>query len=441
MKITDKQNVTLTLEITAKTNTGMQREANEDNFVVTPNAKSHEWILPKGEYPNTEAGTVLVVADGMGGLNAGEVASKIAIGSIKDFFIALDEPKKSNFKDILADAIFQANTDIVEHSKQFTETAGMGSTIVLAILKGSVLHVAWVGDSRCYLWRNEALTQVSKDHSYVQTLVDQGKLTKEQAFIHPDSNVITQSLGAEGRKPHPDYVSITLADKDIILLCSDGLNSMLWDDEIAKIIKENDGLPQTAERLIGAANNEGGLDNITVLMAKVVSGAETAPADPQNAQTLNNDTGEVGKKKPGKVWYAILIAVIIAVAGYFVAGALKQNHKKDHDKGTKPVDTSKKVVPVVPPRAGGDQHAKQPVKTAAGPVSASGSSANKAGKGKHNEADSGKKKLLTLIKNTTQQKSNKSAADQKPAQTGAQPAKEKNDHQPPALDTTKANHN
>ena len=189
-----------TLQVTARTDTGLQREANEDNFIVSYDLNNTEWILPKDEYENSESGTVLVIADGMGGLNAGEVASKIVVESmcayLSDPTVSIKEPPQ-----LLVDAILNANTSIVNHGKKYPETVGMGSTVVTALIRNSNLYVAWIGDSRCYVLRERKLIQVSADHSYVQSLVDQGKITKEQAFIHPESNIITQSLGDGGVSP------------------------------------------------------------------------------------------------------------------------------------------------------------------------------------------------------------------------------------------------
>lgn len=360
MKVPDKQDIIL--EVTAKTNTGMQREANEDNFVVTPDSKSPEWILPKGEYPNTDGGTVLVVADGMGGMNAGEVASKIAVNSIRDYFIASNSAKE--LKQVLSDAIINANSDIVKHGKDFPETSGMGSTIVMAMIKGASLHLSWVGDSRCYLWRNGQLMQISKDHSYVQSLVDEGKLTKEQAFIHPESNIILQSLGDELRKPKPGYLDLPLADNDIVLLCSDGLNSMLRDEEIANIIKENSGLAQIAEKLIEGANNAGGHDNITVVMGRVVSGAGQSNAVIGDNKTID-DIYQPKKKSNAKLWYTLIAILVIAVIGVYAMKHFQKpvtddnKTKKDSTSTTRGKDTTEKQKNISAPVEHAAGHSKK----------------------------------------------------------------------------------
>jgi serine/threonine protein phosphatase PrpC len=171
----------LMLEVSAKTNTGMVREANEDNFIVTQDCARPDWIVPREPYMNSTAGTVMVVADGMGGLNAGEVASKIAIDSIKEDFIKLvpNGIEEKNIKQLITNAIINAHKKIVKGGKADPEAEGMGSTIVVAWITNNKVYVGWVGDSRCYISRNGKLWQLSKDHSYVQSLVDKGELNKE----------------------------------------------------------------------------------------------------------------------------------------------------------------------------------------------------------------------------------------------------------------------
>jgi serine/threonine protein phosphatase PrpC len=216
----------------------------------------------------------------------------------------------------MRDAIVQANGDIVRHSKAFPDTDGMGSTLVMAWVNGQELHLSWVGDSRCYLWRGGKLTQLSKDHSYVQTLVDEGKLTTEQAFFHPESNVITQSLGDSGRDPKPDYLTLPLSDNDVLLLCSDGLNSMLQDNKIGEVITGAGDLLSGAEQLIEEANAAGGSDNITVILAKVVGGALSRAGDERPVTAVKK------KNSSKKLVYGLLILAALATASFFGAPAL-----------------------------------------------------------------------------------------------------------------------
>lgn len=316
----------LTLEVVAKTSVGMVREANEDNFIVTANCLLKDWVVPQQPYTNSNCGSVLVVADGMGGTNAGEVASKIAIDSVRDYIsgIATDKISEGNLKQILVNSIITANKNIVAHGKKNPETEGMGTTIVIAWILESKVHVAWVGDSRCYLFRGGRLTQISKDHSYVQTLVDKGSITKEEAFLHPESNIITQSLGDDSRTPKPDYVYYPLATNDILLLCSDGLNSMLRDATIEAIMSTSvSGLSATADALIQAANDEGGHDNITVLLAKVGGGNAANNEIIVQKQVQHEPDSEQPQIKPSstkgnpfKIISLLLLLLLLGGTGY-----------------------------------------------------------------------------------------------------------------------------
>ena len=310
------------IETTAKTNTGMVRQGNEDNFIVTCNCLDEEWVLPKEAYENSEAGTMLVVADGMGGLNAGEVASKIVVDSIREFFLQLDkeEVKSKAPKEIMSEAILYAHKKITTGGKQNPETEGMGSTVVMGWIKQNLLHISWVGDSRCYVLRNGKMQMLSKDHSYVQGLIDKGEIDEEQAFLHPEGNIITQSLGDEDRTPKPSYVAFHLQDDDTMLLCSDGLNGMLRDNEIEEALQEKIELSASGEQLISMANKEGGHDNITVILSKVISGLSAGPVVDNKAIP---GIKPAKKKKGNAILYSLLVIALLA-AGYIAFTKFKK---------------------------------------------------------------------------------------------------------------------
>ena len=264
------------LQVVAKTDVGKVREHNEDNFIVT-DFNSDQWLVPRGAYHNSDKGTVMVIADGMGGLNAGEVASRIAVDSIMEYYNQLRELEiGANPPEELEDAILSAHEQILSYGKVNPETEGMGTTVVLAHIHNCKIHISWSGDSRGYLFRDGRLSQLTRDHSYVQTLLDDGKITKEQAFYHPNGNIITQSLGDQARPPEPGFVSENLHREDIILLCSDGLNAMLPDEVIEEHLMGNaNDLPVCLDKLIFAANEAGGNDNITVILVKVMDGEKS----------------------------------------------------------------------------------------------------------------------------------------------------------------------
>jgi len=219
----------------------------------------------------------------MGGTNAGEVASTIAIGSIKEYFVKKDPAgyKDEKILSELKQGILFAHRAILKRARKDAALKGMGTTLIIGWIFNGKFFTAWSGDSRCYYYRRSTgLRQLSKDHSYVQALADTGVITAEQAFFHPYSNIITQSLGDAERPPEPDTAMLTLVKGDILLLCSDGLNGMLRDAQIEEIIKENEeNMDQCADHLIDQANEAGGGDNITVILSKVVNGKESSAED------------------------------------------------------------------------------------------------------------------------------------------------------------------
>jgi protein phosphatase len=270
-------------QLTAGTDVGLQRSNNEDNFIVNANLSESEWFIPKDEVSSIvlkEKGCLLVVADGMGGMNAGEVASGIAIDNIQQSFLSYhinDDIIRSaaSIENFMKTAVLSADNAIKEHAEKNMETFGMGTTIIMAWILGEKVYISWCGDSRAYSFHPESgLIQLSKDHSYVQELVDEGRLDKECAFDHPNNNIITRSLGDPGRIAEPDFAEHNLRDDEMILLCTDGLSGMLRDSAIEKIMTETaDDITVCKNTLIESALKEGGHDNVTIAICKIVSGA------------------------------------------------------------------------------------------------------------------------------------------------------------------------
>ncbi len=264
------------LKISAKTDKGVERDHNEDDHLFCPDLKNNQWkFFEKTEnYELGEFGSLIIVADGMGGMNAGEVASRLAKEGIQEYFsvnlrteVLQDESKMKSF---MKNAILSANEKIVKNQKEDKETEGMGTTIILAWIYTNKVYVSWSGDSRCYRYNQASgLQALSKDHSYVQELIDDGKLTEEQAFYHPDSNIVSQSLGDEKHKPKPDFKSYELHEGDKILLCSDGLNAMLQDIQIREVFEKNIDINSCVDTLIEESNKAGGHDNITIAIAEI----------------------------------------------------------------------------------------------------------------------------------------------------------------------------
>lgn len=266
--------------LTAATHVGYIRNHNEDNFSVNSDLTQKEWIVPDvASKPLTlgKNGCALMVADGMGGRNAGEVASALAVSEISRLFNAasLDEIRQddAHIEHFLFDIASQADKVIRNKAKECPESKGMATTIILVWVIDKRAHLVWCGDSRAYIYNKATgLNRFSKDHSYVQRLVDLGMLDESSAFNHPQSNLITRCLGDVPADVLPEYKSYDLEAGDCILLCSDGLCGYCRDEEIEQILIQNsDNLYTCNQKLIEAALDAGGRDNITTALFQIVS--------------------------------------------------------------------------------------------------------------------------------------------------------------------------
>ncbi len=210
---------------------------------------------------------LFVVADGMGGVNAGEVASALAVSSIVDYINSHYDVADRAL--LLRQAISSANSVVYNTSRSSSKYESMGTTVVCALIDGDMLNVANVGDSRCYLFSKNELNQISTDHSYVQELIDSGMLTKEQARVHPNRNLITRAIGIE-RFVKIDTFCIDWKPNDKLLLASDGLTGMISEEKMKDILNSDGDCKSIVEQLIDAANNAGGCDNITAVLVQNV---------------------------------------------------------------------------------------------------------------------------------------------------------------------------
>jgi protein phosphatase len=214
---------------------------------------------------------IFIVADGMGGHAAGEVASEMAVRHIARELGSLKGLGDEEVAERMRMAIRTANGAIFQRTLTEHDKRGMGTTVSALVLYDARFLIGQVGDSRAYLLREGKLTQVTKDHSYVQEQVDAGYLTPEQARTHPYSNVITRCVGANS-DVSPDIYVGSVKPKDLFLLASDGLTGMLEDPELHEILKSEAGLPQEqVDQLINEANRHGGLDNITAILVRIDS--------------------------------------------------------------------------------------------------------------------------------------------------------------------------
>lgn len=233
------------------TDIGKRRSANQDYVYASDQ--------PVGNLPN-----LMIVADGMGGHNAGDLASRYTVESMLEYIKTASEKRPIP---LISAAIHHANELVIEKARSDKKLEGMGTTVVAAAVKDGYLYVANVGDSRLYLIDQE-IEQITRDHSLVEEMIRVGELQRKDARSHPDRNVITRAIGV--RTPvRIDFFDVKLEEGDRILLCSDGLTTMVEDEEILHIVKKSSSPKEAAQRLVTEANKNGGKDNISVIVAEV----------------------------------------------------------------------------------------------------------------------------------------------------------------------------
>ena len=240
------------------TDTGRVRSHNEDSVTIVRNGS--------GEY-------LLVVADGMGGHRAGEVASSLAVTHLGKRFSSISSiGSKLDAVNWLNDNVNEINESILEHAKNHFDSKGLGTTLVLALLTNDYLIFGNIGDSSGYVLKNNKLHKVTHDHTLVNLLVEAGDLTEEEAKVHPKRNVLMKALGA-GEKIDIDIFDVE-KDVDGVLLCSDGLTTMLQKEQVEKILEEDLTIEQKVAKMIKKCNSRGGQDNISVAYLDMKSGCE-----------------------------------------------------------------------------------------------------------------------------------------------------------------------
>ncbi len=294
------------------------RPNNEDNYQLDADLSDNEWGFTADEQITLgKKGALLVVCDGMGGMNAGEVASDIAVKTIKERFSAdLLTPKVlASPMAYVKEAIIAADSAIKAHGKAHPETEGMGSTIVMAWMLDKKVYVGWCGDSRCYCYNPQTgLVRLSHDHSYVQELVDEGKLTEDLAFDHPNSNIITRSLGDPNGTARPDVKEYDLHNGDILMLCSDGLCGCLRDKEIEEQIAAHQTSMQDCRDALWQADEAAGWhDNVTIALAQVVSGGIA----PQSSVASEEQIAATNKRLKRTIVLLVLLLLVCIGIGIF----------------------------------------------------------------------------------------------------------------------------
>ena len=294
------------ISVYAKSDLGIVRPGNEDNFLVLnlstadtwkPDAENAEAPASLSEFSQSHYGSLVAVTDGMGGALAGEVASRLAVECVRDRMLELQASpaySKFPFHERLRLSIELANLYIYQMSLKRPEYTGMGATFTAVGISGSSAYFGQVGDSRAYLIRGGEIQQMTRDQSLVGQLVEAGHITAEEAERHSYRNVILQALGAS---PNINVVidHLTLLDGDTLVLCSDGLSNKLRPDEIKATIEGSASFESACGSLIQLANERGGEDNITALIARVSGGrlkSHEPPPDQRNTLPLADDSAQ-----------------------------------------------------------------------------------------------------------------------------------------------------
>jgi serine/threonine protein phosphatase PrpC len=272
----------ISIRVFAKSDLGKTRDHNEDNYLVADLSKRDITApVSEREYELGERGLLLVVADGMGGAAAGELASEMATDTIYKQLIGSwmreQEVTGQRFALRLKEAVETANQEIHNYAKAHPENRGMGTTATSVGILGEHLYLTQVGDSRAYLVRDGAAHQLTKDQSLMQRLVEAGELTEEEAAQSERRNIILQALGPDA-KVKVDLTHQEVRRGDVLVLCSDGLSGQVKKEEIGRIATETRDLTAVCDRLIALANERGGPDNITVVAARMVGDGLRAAA-------------------------------------------------------------------------------------------------------------------------------------------------------------------
>lgn len=343
-------------------------EGNEDNYYVDDdlgdNTPSH-WVTDE-DILLSDCGMLMAVADGMGGMNAGEIASQIAHDTVAEFFapgkitpqLAANHENRSRY---MEEVVRETDHRIKEDARSNSEHEGMGSTLIMAWIVNGELTLTWIGDSRAYRFNPATgIEPLSRDHSYVQELADKGIITYEQTFEHPQGNIVTRSLGDTTQKAKPESRLFEVCDNDIILLCSDGLSGVLRDkktydengllypgDNLEDIIATHqDSLRRCREALWIAAEKADWYDNVTVILCKICSGAGACLATDKIKENI--DSIKTKEKPLNKTFDGLTIRVsrkkivLASVLCFFlICGVLAGLFF--HGKGKKNVETPSKV--------------------------------------------------------------------------------------------------
>ena len=327
------------VSVFGKTDVGQQRDHNEDSFLVADLTRKAASLKPDvREHDLGDRGTLLLVADGMGGAAAGEVASAMAIETIYDSMVEqwLGDRDSSPEQFVLRmrEAVERANSKINQHAKAHPDHRGMGTTSTSVGILGSTLFLTQVGDSRAYLVRGGDASQLTKDQSLMQRLVDAGEMTEEEAERSERKNIILQALGPD-QQVRVDVTRQEVRRGDAVVLCSDGLSGQVTKEEIADTVARQPDLVAACGELIDLANERGGPDNITVVIARLGGNGLKDPTDTaetvgynvyrldDNETPPDNSIEDLTSLDPGRdrlrMIFAAVASAIIIIASLFMA--------------------------------------------------------------------------------------------------------------------------
>jgi len=282
----------ISIEVFGKTDVGLVREHNEDNFLIADVTGGIRTAEPRAPFTFKlgEKGAALLVCDGMGGAAAGEVASQMAVDSIFDAMASSEPQDRDGFARLLRRAVQHANERIFIQSRDNQSERGMGTTCTVASLVDETLVIAQIGDSRCYVLRDGKLAQVTKDQSLAWQLIEAGAMTADEAKAFEHANIILQALGAQERV-EVVLSQVTLRRGDVALLCSDGLHGPVADEELLAILIAEPNLQKAGEALIQKALDRDGPDNITVVLTRFDGEGLQAPSPDEVVGFVGYDPG------------------------------------------------------------------------------------------------------------------------------------------------------
>ena len=288
------------IKISSRLDIGKRRDNNEDALAYCADLSHPDWRDDDmaSYLPLDDLGAIAIVADGMGGANAGEVASSISIDTIRDTFStdrvsAAVKGGEDTIKSLLLEAVKQADAAILQRIATDDGTQGMGTTIVVCWVLNEKAYVIWCGDSRCYsYYPRQGLRPLTHDHSLVQELVDKGEITPAEAFSHPDGNIITRGLGDFGSEVDPGFVVHPVKENETLMLCSDGLCGYCMDRAMEACMNQNHtDTSKCCQGLLQQALDAGGHDNISIITISLISDNQEQPSPITILQSIKRRIG------------------------------------------------------------------------------------------------------------------------------------------------------